>query len=104
MEVYDYMALRRGAELDALRTASESSLQQGREEGREEGLEQEKKLLYRQINKRFGENIQHLARLKIEKIYSPKSLETIGDWIIDCKTGEEFMNNLSLLIDDKRSV
>ena len=78
--------------------------QQWIQQGLEQGLEQEKILLYRLINKRFGKNVQHLARLKIQKTYSPKSLETIGDWIIDCKTGEEFMNNLSSLIDDKTNV
>jgi len=40
MQVYDYMSLRRGAELDALRTAAAKGMRKGIEQGMERGIEQ----------------------------------------------------------------
>lgn len=72
-------------------------LQQGREEGREEGLNNEKALLLRQIRRRFDIQTAFKAQAIIALIHSADTLENIGDWVIDCNNGVEFLAKLESL-------
>ena len=67
------------------------------QQGREEGLNNEKTLLLRQIRRRFGEETAFKAQATIMAINSPDTLEIIGDYIIDCGNGEEFLTKLESL-------
>ena len=69
--------------------------QEGREEGLEEGLEQglehERVLLCRQATSRFGAvTAEHLSGA-LARIADSNRLADIGDWLVRCDTGEEFL-------------
>ena len=75
--------------------AREKGLAEGRREGldqgREQGLEEQRKLLRRQAAARFGaDTAAHLARV-LAPIAEPERLAEIGDWLVRCKTGTEFL-------------
>jgi predicted transposase/invertase (TIGR01784 family) len=72
-------------------------LEKGLEQGLEQGLEHEKTLLYRLIERRYGKHSLKKSRLIIQSISTVKVLEQIGDWIIDCETGQDFLNKLEAL-------
>jgi predicted transposase/invertase (TIGR01784 family) len=72
-------------------------IQQGLEKGLEKGLNNEKTLLLRQIRRRFGEETAFKAQATTMAIESPDTLEIIGDYIIDCANGEEFLTKLESL-------
>ena len=64
----------------------------GIEQGLEPGLETEKALLIRLIERRFGQAVVEPVQVRIKLIQDSDSLERIGDWIVDCKDGEEFLS------------
>jgi len=78
-------------------TMVEPWLQQGREQGREEGLNNEKTLLLRLIRKRFNEQTAFKAQPIISIIQSANTLEIIGDWVIDCDNGTQFLSKMQSL-------
>jgi len=51
----------------------------------------EKKLLFLLIDHRFEKEISSKAQLQIAPIQSTKILESIGQWLLDCKDGDEFL-------------
>jgi predicted transposase/invertase (TIGR01784 family) len=78
-------------------------VQQGRIEGRVEGrvegeIKGEKNLLLRLINHRFDELIASKALSIITPIDSLDTLETISNWVLDSKNGEDFLNLLDGLL------
>ena len=66
-------------------------LAQGREEGREEGLEHERALLCRQAASRFGADTSRLLSAALARVADPDRLADIGEWLVRCETGEEFL-------------
>ena len=64
---------------------------EGVEQGRAEGVEQERVLLRRLTERKFGvETAGRLAAL-LSGIEDPKRLADVGDWIIDCASGDELI-------------
>ncbi len=76
----------------------EIGLEKGREEGIEKGIEQEKQLLLRQINKRFGSEVLFQAKPIVSVVSDVDILEQIGEWIIDYDAGDAFLQQLSTAI------
>ena len=65
--------------------------QEGLEEGLEQGLEHERALLCRQATSRFGAvTAEHLSGA-LARIADLNRLADIGDWLVRCDTGEEFL-------------
>ena len=66
-------------------------LQQGREQGVEQGLAHERALLRRQVASRFGvETAESLTRV-LADITDPEGLAEVGEWLVRCETGSEFL-------------
>ena len=65
--------------------------QEGREEGLEQGLEHERVLLCRQATSRFGAATAKQLSGALARIAGPDRLADIGDWLVRCDTGEEFL-------------
>ena len=66
--------------------------EQGREQGREQGLAEERSLLCRQAARKFGgETAGRLSGL-LDDLTAPGLLAEVGDWIIDCDTGEDLLD------------
>jgi len=69
----------------------QEGIQKGIQEGIQEGINREKTLLIRQIRRRFGDHIAFQTQSVIKSIQSTETLEVIGDFIIDCIDGEQFI-------------
>lgn len=65
-----------------------------KQQGWIEGIESEKKLLVRQIQRRFGSATAETAKTILNPVMKTDTLEQIGDWIIDCNEGDIFLSKL----------
>ena len=71
---------------------------QGRELGREQGLAEERSLLCRQAARKFdGETAGRLSGL-LDGLTAPGPLAEVGEWIIDCDTGEDLFDRTSRML------
>lgn len=59
-----------------------------------QGLEHERKLLRRQVALRFGAQTAERTAEELERIMDPEHLEEIGEWVVSCETGLEFLTRL----------
>ena len=69
-------------------------IQQGREQGLEQGLERQRALLRRLATVRFGEDTADRAAELLEDVADSDHLEEIGELIVRCETGREFLARL----------
>ena len=65
--------------------------EEGREQGLEQGIEHERALLCRQAASRFGADTSAPLSAALAGIADPDRLADIGDWLVRCDTGEEFL-------------
>ena len=71
------------------------------QEGLEQGLEHERALLLRQTTSRFGpDTAEHLSGT-LARIADPDRLADIGDWLVRCDTGEEFLARVGAPAEDR---
>ena len=76
-------------------------IQEGLEQGLEHGLEHERALLLRQTTSRFGpDTAEHLSGT-LARIADPDRLADIGDWIVRCGTGREFLARVGRPADEQ---
>ena len=61
------------------------------QQGREEGLAHERALLRRQAASRFGEETAERLSGMLAHIADWEALAEIGDWLVRCETGSEFL-------------
>ena len=74
----------------------EKGLERGLERGRSEGrLEGERQLVQRQVARRFGRKIADELRPVLDALSDPKSIEAIGDAVVECRTAEEFRGRVT---------
>ena len=72
--------------------------EEGREQGIEQGLAEERSLLCRQAARKFGgETAGRLSGL-LDGLTAPGSLAEVGDWIIDCDTGEDLLDRADRML------
>ena len=68
------------------------------EEGREQGMAEERRLLCRLAARKFdGETAERLSGL-LDGLTAPKPLAEIGEWIIDCDTGEDLLDRTARML------
>ena len=65
-----------------------------REQGRAEGIEHERALLRRLAERKFGEDTANRVAPLLAGIGEPERLADVGEWIIDCATGDELIARL----------
>ena len=74
---------------------------EGREEGLEQGLQHERALLCRMATSRFGpDTAAHLSET-LARIADPNRLADIGDWLVRCDTGDEFLSRVKTPADEQ---
>ena len=71
------------------------------QEGLEQGLEHERALLLRQATSRFGAPTAGHLSGTLAGIADPGRLADIGDWLVRCDTGDEFLARVSPLADEQ---
>ena len=87
---------------DRVRAWREADREEGREEGRAEGVEQgraegveqERALLRRLAERKFGAETGERAAPLLAGIGEPERLADVGEWIIDCASGDELIARL----------
>ena len=93
--VQDRVRAWREAEREAGRAEGRA---EGREEGRAEGVdlgtERERELLRRQSERKFGAGTAGRVVALLARIRDPERLAEVGEWIIDCGSGEELIARL----------
>ena len=68
------------------------------EEGREQGMAEERRLLCRQAGRKFGgETAERLSGL-LDGLTAPEPLAEVGEWIIDCDSGEDLLARTSRML------
>ena len=66
-------------------------IEQGVEQGLEQGLEHERALLRRLAASRFGEETAERLSGVLAGIADPETLAEVGEWLVRCETGSEFL-------------
>ena len=66
-------------------------LRKGRQEGREQALEHERGLLRRMAAVRFGAETGERAAALMADIGEVDRLAEVGDWLVQCGAGDEFL-------------
>ena len=66
-------------------------VQQGIERGIEQGVDQQRALLCRQAAARFGADTAARLADALAPIADPDRLAEVGDWLVRCDTGTEFL-------------
>ena len=66
-------------------------LEEGREQGLKQGIEHERALLCRMTASRFGADTSEHLSAALAEITDQNRLADIGDWLVRCDTGEEFL-------------
>ena len=92
----------RTAVQDRVRAWREADREQGREQGRAEGVEQgraegveqERALLLRQAERKFGADAAGRLAALLAGIEDTERLADVGEWIIDCASGDELIARL----------
>ena len=76
-------------------------VQEGLERGREQGLEHERALLRRQAASRFGAATAEGVSGTLACIADPERLAEVGEWLVRCDTGEEFLARVGSVTAEK---
>ena len=69
----------------------EQGIEQGLERGIEQGLAAERELLCRQTARKFGAGTAERLSDLLARIGDTRRLAEVGDWIIDCATGDDLI-------------
>ena len=91
--------------LEALRMTLEERVaqwpKQWFQEGLEQGIEHERALLCRMASSRFGSATAEPLSVLLARITDPDRLADVGDWLVHCGTGEEFLAHVGPLAHDQ---
>lgn len=71
---------------------------EGHAEGRAEELKNERFILLRQAHLRFASTTADALAPLLEQVQTPEPLAQIGEWIIQCPSGEEFLARVQALL------
>ena len=74
-----------------LREGREQGREQGLEQGVEQGVEQQRVLLCRMAARRFGTDTSARLAELLAPIAAPEPLAEVGDWLVSCDSGAEFI-------------
>ena len=74
--------------------------EQGVREGIEQGLEHERALLRRLAVSRFGAGIAERVSGVLAGIADPEGLAEVGEWLVRCETGDEFLARVDPAADE----
>ena len=74
----------------------QEGLEKGRAEGRAEALAQNRALLTRQAEVRFGGAAAKALRAALARIDSAEALERVAEWIVACESGDALLARLEI--------
>ena len=74
-------------------------LAEGLEKGLEKGLQNERSMLLRMVDLRFGAETVTVLMPLLDRVTDPEQLTQVGEWIILCATGEELLEHTRTLVE-----
>ena len=77
------------------REGLEQGIAQGLEQGIAQGLQQQRVLLRRLTAARFGDEAAERLAPVLARIADPNRIAEIGDWLVRCDTGPEFLARIA---------
>ena len=80
------------------REGHEQGVREGHEQGVREGLEHERALLRRLAASRFGAETAERVSGVLAGIADPEGLAEVGEWLVHCGTGSEFLARVDLAV------
>ena len=83
-----------------LQEGREQGIREGIEQGIEQGLEHERALLCRLAASRFGAETAERLSGVLAGIADPESLAEVGEWLVRCETGSEFLARVDPAADE----
>ena len=69
--------------------------QEGLDEGIEQGIQHERALLCRMAASRYGAATAEHLSVSLARIADPDRLADVGDWLVRCDTGEDFLSRVA---------
>ena len=69
-------------------------IEKGIEQGREQGIEDQRALLRRQAERKFGPATARELGRRLADVTDAKRLSLAGDWIIDCDAGAALLERM----------
>ena len=88
--------LEKGLE-QGLERGIEQGLERGITQGLEQGLAHERALLRRMAASRFGVDTAERLSAVIADTTNPERLAEVGEWLVRCETGHEFLARVALI-------
>ena len=82
------------------REGREQGVREGIEQGIEQGLAHERTLLRRLAVSRFGAETAERLSGVLAGIADPEALAEVGEWLVRCETGSEFLARVDPAADD----
>ena len=76
---------------ELVQRGARQGLRQGRQQGRRQG---QAMVLRRQIARRFGEETAARVSEMLERLPGPEDIDRVTDAVIECGTGEEFIERV----------
>ena len=76
------------------RSLNATARAEGVKQGRAEGIAEERALLCRLAGHKFGAHTAGKLADRLAAVGDPERLAVVGEWIIDCATGEELLARL----------
>lgn len=73
-------------------------------EGRAEGLKNERSILLRQAHLRFASTTADALAPLLERVNDPEQLAQIGEWLIQCASGEESLSRVRERLETSHSM
>lgn len=82
-------------ESEWLREGMERGIEQGMERGIERGMEDQRALLCRQAERKFGREVAGTLARRLVVVTDSERLALVADWIIDCDTGPALLQRVA---------
>ena len=82
-------------ESEWLREGMERGIEQGMERGIERGMEDQRALLCRQAERKFGREVAGTLARRLAVVTDSERLALVGDWIIDCDAGAALLERVA---------
>ena len=70
-------------------------IEEGKREGIEQGAAQQRSILVRQAERRFGADVGRRLAARLGAVSDPVVFEKAGDLIVDCDDGEQLLDGIN---------
>ena len=77
----------------------EQGIKQGIKQGIEQAIQAERTAFMRQIRRRFGDASTERLAVLLSQIHDPEQLADVGEWIVECDTGEALLERVRAIVD-----